>query len=54
MVCPHWQHERCAIVRRGKLRWVCNIVKKWVKDKQNANMVGWINNQMPVVRPAQD
>jgi hypothetical protein len=42
MVCPHLQFERCAIVECGKLGWVCDIKKKWIKDKQNASVVGWV------------
>jgi hypothetical protein len=46
MVWPHQQHERCTIIRYGKLRWVCSVVKKWVDDKQNVGVVGWANNQV--------
>jgi hypothetical protein len=42
MVCPHLQCERCAIVECGKLGWVCDTIKKWIKDKQNASVVGWV------------
>jgi hypothetical protein len=32
---PHWHHERCAIVRCGIPRQICNVVKKWVENKWN-------------------
>jgi hypothetical protein len=31
--------------RIGKPRHVHNVVRKWAEDKQNANVVGRINNQ---------
>jgi hypothetical protein len=43
----------CAIVGCDKPRRV-NIVKKWIKDKWNANVLGWVNNQVPATKLAQD
>lgn len=54
MVSSHWQHEKCAIVGCGKSRRIHNFVRKWTKDKLNASVVGWSNNQTPVNRPTQD
>jgi hypothetical protein len=44
MVWPHWHHEKWAIVGYDKPRWVHNVIRKWVEDKWNVGVVGWINN----------
>ncbi len=44
MVWTHLHHERCATIRCGTLKQICNIVRKWVEDKQNEKVLGWINN----------
>ncbi len=50
----HWQHARCAIVGCGKSRQIHNVVRKWIKYKLNASVVGWANNQTSVIGPTQD
>jgi hypothetical protein len=54
MASPLWQCEKCAIIGCNKSRWVCNVVRKWVEDKWNVGVVGWINNQVPTVEPPHD
>ncbi len=44
IVCSHWQCEKCATISCDKLRWVCNIIRKWTEDKWNARVVGWVYN----------
>ncbi len=43
--------KNCAIIECGKPRQVCNVVKKWTKDKQNVGVVGWANNQVTTIGP---
>lgn len=43
MVCPYY--EKCATIRCDKPRWIHNIIKKWMEDKQNASVIGQVNNQ---------
>jgi hypothetical protein len=55
MVWPHWHYETwCATVGCGILRWVQNVVRKWVEDKWNEEVLGWTNNQAPIARPTQE
>jgi len=42
MVFPYLQCGRCATVECGKLGWVCDTIQKWIKNKQNASVVGWV------------
>jgi hypothetical protein len=44
MVWPHSHCERWATVGCGKPKWVHDVVRKWVKDKQNAGVVGQTSN----------
>jgi hypothetical protein len=45
---------RWATVRCGKPRWVRNVVRKWTKDKQNANVLGRANNKVSALGPAHE
>ncbi len=54
MLCPHWQCEICVIVQCNKPKWVCNNVRKWIKNKWNVGVVGWVNNQAFTTKLAQD
>jgi len=46
--------KKCAIIGCGKPRQVCNVVRKWTKDKQIIGVLRWINNQVPTIGPIQD
>jgi hypothetical protein len=46
MICSQWKHERCVIVGCGKPRQVHNVLRKWIQDNQNANMVGRITKRL--------
>jgi hypothetical protein len=51
LVWPHLHHERCRTIRYG----IHNVVKKWAKeDKCNEGVLGWINNQAPIVGHVQE
>jgi hypothetical protein len=50
MVWSHWHHDKCLIIGCGKPRQVHNVVMKLVEDRQNANVVGWVNNQAFALR----
>ncbi len=54
MVWTHWHCEIWATVGCGKPRWVCSVVRKWVEDKQNVDVVRWANNQAPTFRLAHE
>ncbi len=54
IVWPHLHRERWAIIGCGKPRQVCNVVKKWVNDKQNVGVVGRVNNQEPILGPTHE
>jgi hypothetical protein len=44
MVWPHWHFERLATMGCGKSKWVHDVVRKWIKDKQNAGVARQIYN----------
>jgi hypothetical protein len=44
IVCPHSHYERCVTIGCDKPKWVHIVVRKWTKDKQNASVVGQVNN----------
>jgi hypothetical protein len=50
MVCPHWHHEKCTNVGCGIFKWIHNVIKKWLEDKQNEKVLAWANNQAPIAR----
>jgi len=45
MVWPHLHCERWATIECGKLRQVCSVIKKWIEDKWNVDVVERVNNQ---------
>jgi hypothetical protein len=49
---PHWQCDRCGIVGCDIPRRIRKAIKNWTKDNQNKGVLGWINNQAPIVGPA--
>jgi len=51
MVWPHLHYETCGTVWCGILRQIQSIVIKWVEDKWNEGVLGWTNNQAPIVGP---
>jgi hypothetical protein len=54
MVWPYWHNERWTIIGCGKPRQVCNALKKWVRDRQKASVVGRTNNQAPALKPTHE
>jgi hypothetical protein len=49
MVWPHQCHERWETIGCGKPKRIHSVVKKWVKQKWNAGVVGWTNKQTPTL-----
>jgi hypothetical protein len=54
MIWPHLYHERCATIRCDIWKQICNVVKRWAKDKQNEKVLKQVNNQTPTTRPTQE
>jgi hypothetical protein len=54
MVWTHWHCERCETIGCGISKRIRNVVRKWMKDKQNEGVLGWANNQALVARPTQE
>jgi hypothetical protein len=50
----HWQCEKWATIKCDKLRRIHNVIKKWTENKQNARVIGWTNNQMPIPKFTHD
>ncbi len=46
--------KKCAIIKCGKPRQVCTIIKKynkWTRNKQNVGVVGRVHNQVITIGP---
>jgi hypothetical protein len=41
-------------IRCGKPKEVHSVIRKWINDKQNASVVGWVNNQAPTLGPTHE
>jgi hypothetical protein len=54
MVWSHWHHDKWITIRCGKPRQIRNVVMKSTKYRQNANVVGWVNNQAFAPRPTHE
>jgi hypothetical protein len=49
MVWPHQCYERWETVGCGEPKRVHSVVKKWVENKWNAGVIGWVNKQAPTL-----
>jgi hypothetical protein len=49
MVWPRWHYEKWETIECDNPIQVCNAIRKWVGDKWNVSVVGWLNNQAPTL-----